>query len=404
MSRIRVEHAAWFALIASFVIVCALGYSFRGTVLGQLHEQRFETLIDEARDFDRRGEPERSGTIYETLLERYPNNEELLVAYGEHLEAQGQLHEAEAALAEAASLGRQRFSAVRRYANFLERLNRSEEAAAFLEVYLRRYPDDYAAHLDLGFIYMRLKQWPQAVEALQQAAQRPELEFVARSNLAGAYMELRQLEDAIQQWRSVVAMGTGAEYQQYLQHIAAAYESLDRPESACDAWQSFLDRFPSSILGAERVLALTGRCGTEEMKARAALRLAALSPEIALDSTLTPRLRIAGVTRPESPVASGSTLTLEVWFQVIRAVRTPTFVSFSLQGSDETVYPLISEPDTVGTPPLWRGDTVRQPFAIQVPEDLAGGTYTLRIHSAEEDGETVNLWPVEAIDTLGGTE
>ncbi|GMV91412.1 MAG: hypothetical protein AMXMBFR82_11900 [Candidatus Hydrogenedentota bacterium] len=390
--------------MASFAIVCALGYSFRGTVLGQLHEQRFDTLIGEARDFDRRGEPDRAATVYETLLERYPKNEELLVAYGEHVEAQGQLQEAEAALAEAASLGRQRFSAVRRYASFLERLGRSEEAAAFLEDYLRRYPDDFTAHLDLGFIYMRLDRWQQAVGALQHAARRPELEFVARSNLAGAFMELRQIENAIQEWRRVTTMGPGAEYQQYLQHIAIAYENLDLPEQACDAWQSFLDRFPNSILGAERVLALADRCGTEEMQARAALRLAALSPELAIDAALTPRLEIAGVTRPEAAITPGSTLTLEVWFQVVRAVRHPTFVSFSLQGSDGTVYPLISEPDALGTPPLWRGDTVRQPFAIRAPEVLAGGTYTLRIHSAEDGGGTVALWPSEAVDAQGGSE
>ncbi|MCL4692580.1 MAG: tetratricopeptide repeat protein [Candidatus Hydrogenedentes bacterium] len=326
------------------------------------------------------------------------------MAYGEYVEAQGQLHEAEAALAEAASLGRQRFSAVRRYASFLERLGRSEEAAAFLEDYLRRYPDDFTAHLDLGFIYMRLDRWQQAVGALQQAARRPELEFMARSNLAGAYMELRQIENAIQEWRRVTTMGPGAEYQQYLQHIAIAYENLDLPEQACDAWQSFLDRFPNSILGAERVLALADRCGTEEMKSRAALRLAALSPELAIDAALTPRLEIAGVARPEAAITPGSTLTLEVWFQVVRAVRHPTFVSFSLQGSDGTVYPLISEPDAVGTPPLWRGDTVRQPFAIRAPEVLAGGTYTLRIHSAEEDGKTVTLWPFDAVDAQGDPE
>jgi Flp pilus assembly protein TadD len=389
-----VEQVAWLALLVSFVIICGLVFGFRNSVMGQFQAQRFDTLLDEARDFDRSGEPERAADVYATLLDRYPGNEELLVAYAQYLESQGNLEDAEITFARAASLGRQRFSAVRRYAAFLERLNRSEEAAAFLEKYLTQFPDDYTAHHDLGFIYMRLQHWQDAVGSLQRAAQRPELEFAARSNLAGTYIQLGQIENAIQEWRRIVAMGPEPENQQFLQNIAVAYENLDLPESACEAWQFFLDRFPNSILGAQRVLALADRCGTAEMRERAALRLKALSPELLIGADLSPNLGVAGVSQQVGPVLPGSTITLEVWFQIIRTVRNPSFVQFSLVDSGNRVWDLVSEPNAVGTSPLWRGDTVRQPFAITIPEAVSPGSYSLRLHSREKPAEAVTLWQV----------
>lgn len=395
MNRFRVEHVAWLALMASFVIVCMLAYGFRDALLGRFFEQRFDTLLDEARDFGRRGEPDQATAVYTTLLDRYPDNEELLVAYAAFLESQGDMTNAEAALAKAASLGRQRFSAVRRYAAFLEREDRPEDAISILEDYLKRFPDDAIAHLDLGFIYMRLGRWQSAVASLQQAAQRPELEFVAHSNLAGAYSELGQVDAAIEEWRRVIAMGPGPEYQQYLQNIAVAYENLEQPESACEAWQSFLERFPNSILGAKRVLALANRCGSDETVERAALRLAALSPQHPIDASLDSSLHIAGVTEPPVAVTPGSTLALEVWFQIVRTIQKPASAAFTVEGADGEAIPIISEPGTVGTTPLWRGDTIRQPFAIQFPRELTDGTYSLRIRSPESTDAAVTLWHIE---------
>lgn len=397
MTRLRVEQVAWLALVASFVMICGLVYGFRNSVMGQFQSQRFDTLLDEARDFDRNGEPERAMDVYATLLERYPDSEELLVAYAQYLESQGKLEEAEITFARAASLGRQRFSAVRRYAAFLERTNRSEEAAAFLENYLAQYADDYTAHHDLGLIYMRLQRWQDAVGSLQRATQRPELEFAARSNLAGTYVQLGQIENAIQEWRRIVAMGPEPENQQFLQNIAVAYENLDLPESACEAWQSFLERFPNSILGAERVLALADRCRTVELQERAALRLKALSPEQRIGADLSPKLRVAGVSQEVGPVLPGSTITLEVWFEIIRTARNPSFVRFTLVDSGNAGTDLLSEPNAVGTSPLWRGDTVRQPFAITIPEDADPGEYWLRLHSRENPAEAVTIRQV----TLG---
>jgi tetratricopeptide (TPR) repeat protein len=392
-----VEQVAWLTLMVSFVVICGLVYGFRNSVMGQFQAQRFDTLLDEARDFDRSSEPERAEDVYATLLERYPDNEELLVAYAEHLESNGQTAEAETALARAAALGRQRFSAVRRYAAFLERTNRTEEAAAFLEKYLAQFPDDYTAQHDLGLIYMRLQRWQDAVGSLQRATQRPELEFAARSNLAGTYIQLGQIENAVQEWRRIVAMGPEPEFQQFLQNIAVAYENLDLPESACEAWQSFLERFPNSILGAQRVLALADRCGTAEMRERAALRLKALSPELRIGADLSPNLRVAGVSQEAGTVLPGSTITLEVWFEIIRTARNPSFVRFSLVDSGNAGTDLLSEPNAVGTSPLWRGDTVRQPFAITIPEDVTPGSYSLQLHSREDPAKAVTIGQV----TLG---
>jgi len=99
LTRLRVEQVAWLTLMVSFVVICGLVYGFRNSVMGQFQAQRFDTLLDEARDFDRSSEPERAEDVYATLLERYPDNEELLVAYAEHLESNGQSAEAETTLA-----------------------------------------------------------------------------------------------------------------------------------------------------------------------------------------------------------------------------------------------------------------------------------------------------------------
>jgi len=392
----RVEQVAWLALMTSFVAVCGFLYGYRGTVLGEFHAQTFATLLDEARDLDRAGDPARAESVFATLLERYPDSEELLVAYAEHLESDGKLDRAEANYARAAALGRQQFSAVRRYTAFLERDDRGDEAAAFLEDYLQQFPDDLTAQLDLGFVYLRLARWQDAIAPLQRAAERPDLELPARANLAGVYVRLERVDDAIQEWRRLVLMGPESDKQQYWQDIAAAREQLRDKEAAYEAWQTFLGRFPNSTLAAERLLALGADTLDPATRERAALRLKALSPELPIHEPMAPGIQVAGVSRLNDSLSPGETVTIEVWFQLTATILESTLVGFSLRDPGGRIHELISEPAVVGSPPLWRGDTVRQRFAIVLPGDLAGGIYELALHMPRKSFVTLGTLAVDA--------
>ncbi len=392
MKKLRVELVAWLVLMTSFVIVCAVVYGYRGKVLGQFHAQSFDTLLGDARDYSRSGNPAQAEAVFSTLLDRYPNNEELLVAYGEFLDSLDRADDAEAAYAHAASLGRQRFSSARRYAGFLESNGRTDEAVAFLNEYLTRFPDDLTAQLDLGFMRLRLKDWAGAVDALQKAAERPSLEFAARTNLAGAYAQLGEEEEAIHEWQRVVAMGPEPAKQLFLQNIAVSYELLHRPDAARETWQAYLDRFPNSMLGAERVLKLAKQYGTEDMQKRAELRLQAVSPEIPFDRPLAPGLRVAGISRPIGDLAPDQDITLEVWFPIDKTIEQTLTVEFMLRYPDGQSVALTGEPAAVGTAPLWRGDTVRQPFAVILPDDLPEGRCTMLLTANASNAKPVSLW------------
>ena len=400
MKSLRVEQVAWLALMTSFVAVCGVLYGYRGTVLGEFHAQTFVTLLDEARDLDRDGNAAQAEGVYATLLERYPDSEELLVAYAEHLDSQGEMDRAEATYARAAALGRQQFSAVRRYTAFLERDGRGEEAAAFLDDYLNQFPDDLTAQLDLGFVYLRLQRWHGAIAPLERAAERPDLAFSARVNLAGAYVRMERLEDAIQEWQRVVAMSPESGKQQYWQDIAAACELLGDTEAAREAWRVFLDRFPNSMLAAERLLAMDADNLDPTTLDRAALRLRAVSPELPINEPIVTGIQVTGVSRLKDSFSPGETVTIEVWFQISATILESTLVRFSLRDPEGSVRELISEPAVVGSPPLWRGDTVHQRFAIVLPGDLPAGNYELELRSTAPES-TVTLWTLNVGDAAG---
>jgi hypothetical protein len=76
--------------------------------------------------------------------------------------------------------------------------------------------------------------------------------------------------------------------------------------------------------------------------------------------------------------------------------------SFALREEDGTIHNLVSAPAEVGVAPLWRGDTVRQPFAIVAPGDLPAGDYELGIHSSAPKS-FVSLCTVVVVDVAEET-
>ncbi|MCC6696953.1 MAG: tetratricopeptide repeat protein [Candidatus Hydrogenedentes bacterium] len=400
MKKWRVEHSAWLALMISFAVVIAIAFSMRHTLTKRLQAQSLDSLLGTVRALQAQGRAADAQPVYESLVERYPDSERVLVDYGRFLEEQGRLDEAEQAYQRAASLGQQRFSAVRRYAEFLDRVGKPDVAVTLYETYVREYPDDLMAQMDLGFRYLRKQQWAAAAESLKRAAERPDLEFPSRASLATAYAMMDRTQEAIGEWERVVAMGSEREKQVYLQDIAAAEASEGRLESALGTWRRYADHFPNSILAVNRIMELCEKVASPDDCARAALRARAISPPRAMDFPLTERVRVAGVSELAGEMVPGGVLTGDVYFNITATVMPAAAPSarFLIVRADRADFAdalgVAGEPSRLGSPPLWRGDTIRQAFSLELPHGLSPGEYRVGLQATPGGLKPAALWTV----------
>ncbi|MCC6487829.1 MAG: tetratricopeptide repeat protein [Candidatus Hydrogenedentes bacterium] len=400
MKKWRVEHSAWLALMLSFGVASTLALSVRDTFTVRLHAQSQETLLGKAHALQAQGQAADAEPVFALLIERYPDSEQVHVEWGRFLEEQGRLDEAERAYRRAVSLGRQQFSAVRRYAGFLDRAGKPGAALTLYETYVGEYPDDLPAQMDLGLRYLRDKRWAAAAESLKLAAARSDLEFPCRTNLATAYANMGKVRDAIDEWERVVAMGPEREKQVYLQDIAAAEESEGRLEVSLDMWRRYAEHFPSSILGVRRIQELCEKVESEDVCARAALRARAVSPPRVINQPLTNRIRVAGVSALVGELVPGGVLTGDVYFDVVATVMPETgpsaqfLIAPAVRADFAEAIDIAGEPSRVGAPPLWRGDTVRQAFSFELPGDLAPGEYKVGLDATPGGVKVVVLWTI----------
>jgi len=400
---VKREHVAWALLMVSFALLATVTALLGGDIRAFLHGRTRVMRMAEARQLTQAGKAEAADRIYAELAEDYPAREDVLLEYAQHLDGLGRNREAEDMYRKAASQGRQRHASVRRYALFLDRQGRRPEAIALYERYVTDHPDDLSARLDLGLRLAAEGEFERGEPHLLAAAGNPGLRFGAERALAEAYAARAMKHKEIDTWLRVVAMDASPEKQVYWQDIAEAYGALDDVPKAIDAWQRYLEHFPNSLTGARKLAQAYERAGNEEGRRRAALLIRSLTPTRPIRRNISPRVVVEGV----DPASDPSSPMLDVYFRFHGTLLRPDqcAVRFWLvqdaAADDGPAIPVTSQPARIGPAPLWRGDSMRQRFALALPEDLAPGTYMLEIGLGTDNAPRIPLCPLDATPGQG---
>ncbi len=403
------EQVAWCVLALSFLSCAVLCAVFHQELWTYLNENTRTALISRAGKLDKAGRYSEAEPLYKKLLKRYPHHEEVLLSYGKHLEQRGLDDRAEEMYRWAAETGRQRFSAIRIYAEFLNRQGRPDDATALYGDYLTRFPSDLTAQLDLGRRLLAQGRLEDAAHHLKAASENPQLRFDAESLLGRAYYLLGDMENAVTAWRRVVGMGRAAEVAVYWQDLAKAYEALEQWDKAAEAWREYVESFPDSLYGSRRLAQIYSRLGEKDLLSDLELRIDALEPPVPLGERIsTGRVVIEGASEPEGPYRVGSHIVLDLYFRFlgnVQAGREPR-PHFLLRPApdpkNENLRRLDSAPGRVGRGPFWRGDGARRRFALRIPHDIVPGTYDVFVSFATDAGERARLWSVNVVN--GGAD
>ena len=405
MTSLKREHAAWLALMASFVLAAAAGILFRDDILRFMHGHSREALMQRARSLAEQGD-EAADAVYGTLVRRYPEHEEVLLAYAEHLDEQGRDAEAEALYRRAAATGRQRFSAVRRYVAFLERTGRYDEALEVYEDYVARHPEDPAARLDLGIRLLNRNKLERAETHLHAATQNEALRAEARTRLASVHARRGEWEKAIALWSAVASSDDTLEHTLLWQDVAAAYEVLDVWNGAAVAWETYGTYFPNSLMAARRLRTAYERVGDHAGRERMDLRIKALSPPLPIEQGISGRVYIEGVSALDGLPAPGTTVTGDVYVRFqgnVGSTGAPVVQFWLLSRYGGFEQALDCEPSVLGMAPFWRGDSRRQRFTMRLPDALTAGRYTVALGIEAEPGRRVELWWFDIPADAGGS-
>ena len=396
MRGFKIEHAAWAVLMATFVVVAALAFVFRGKAEQHFRSTEWDVRLRTAKECARTGEWDAARKIFEGLVREGPDREEVLLAYAEDLDERGEYPAAEEYYARAADTGRQRFSAVRRYAQFLDRRGRGVEAIARYQDYGTRHPGDYAARLDLGLRLFRAGQPQDAVPHLEAAAAHEPLAGPAMGALGRARAAMGDSEQAMAAWQRAVSEDPDRAGAVFWQDIANVYEEKEDWAKAVEAWEAFLASFPNSLTGVRGLQRAADRAGLRDQADGAARRLRTLLPaqavpasggswvpcESATSALLSPFLEVeaAGV------LVEGSELLLTLTLHVLENVETGPGLRVHFQAVQEGhgIQLLDAVPDLLGVPPWWRGDSIRQTFSI-VGLDRLAPPWRLEAHCGEQE-------------------
>lgn len=407
---IKREQAAWCLLMLSFVLVVVLGLTCRGSILAYLHGNSRTALLEQAHSFGAQGRHDAARKLYDAIAKRYPGREDVLLAFAEYLDRCGEYDDAETWYARAAATGRQQFSAVRRYTAFLERRGRRDEALAVYADYVQRHPQDAAARLDFGLRLLSRGRFEQCEDHLRVAARNPALRFEAERHLGKAHWQQGNLREAIDIWRRVVSENLEPRRVVYWQDIACAHERLEDWEGACEAWAQYLAHFPNSLMAARRLLEAYERTGAEAQRQAIKLRLRTLEPPIRVERQIAERVVLSGVSEPDSTRAPGDPIVVDVYFRFLGNLaqgQGPEVRFWATGEGQDVARGLVCEPHRLAPTPFWRGDSVRQSFALVLPADLAPGRYRATIGLGPEFSPRVPLFtfhiPSQASAAKGAT-
>ncbi len=395
-------------LMASFVALATAALMHRAELSDYFQGHDRVALLQAAKALARQGEQQAAGAAFAQLTEQFPEREDVLLGYAEWLDASGQTQDAERWYARAAGLGQQRFSAVRRYAAFLERQGRPAESIALYQRYLAEYPEDAAAQLDLGLGLLRAKQTEESIAPLTQAAAQPALAGEAEGALGRAHMALGHAQEALDAWIRAASAGRDAACAVYWQDVARLRTERGEVAPAAEAWGRYLNVFSQSLPGLSGILSLPLpdlERKPWEMR-RAALLAPFVSPLPAPLQRLLPdsglalggglhleRLALSG----PAGIAGTAELPLELLFTALDNITEADALRlrFWAQTSEGPARELVSEPRHAAAAPQWRGSSFGQRFMVNLPEAPAAPPVTLAL-SVGSGGPQVPLLRISA--------
>lgn len=403
MARIKIEFGAWLLLMASFLVFGGMGAWHRESLAAYLKAQDRHVLLQEARALSGRGDEAGAQAAFAHLLDQYPKHEEVLLAYAQHLDRSEQTAEAEYWYAHAAGLGQQRFSAVRRYAGFLDRQGRAEDSLSLYRDYTGRFPGDTSAQLDFGLRLLDRGDARDAIPHLEAAATNEALLGEAEGARGMACAVLGDRDAALAAWTQAAQSGTGPQSAIFWQDVAIACSERGEWNEARLAWEQFLAVFPDSIPGLEGMAAMTGNVSAHEQAGRALRRLRAiaaayaprngegwqslisLDPRHASPAPLTPWIDVETAVLYGSPKPG-----VEVWADVLFSMRrnirdaSDLRVRFWVLSDDGAPIEIDVEPSTMGAAPQWRGNSVARHFSLRLPASLPAAGWRIAISGKNE--------------------
>jgi Flp pilus assembly protein TadD len=122
--------------------------------------------------------------VLQGLAIRYPDQMDVLAAYGKALADSGRLQEAAEVLARAHTPERPDWSVLSAQGSIADQLGNHEEARGYYEAALKIRPNEATVLSNLGLSYALSKQLPQAEQTLLIAAAQPGADMRVRQNLA----------------------------------------------------------------------------------------------------------------------------------------------------------------------------------------------------------------------------
>ena len=380
--KMKTERLVFAGLMISFAISVVLFSVFRPVLNARLGQMGLPVLLARAAEAEAKGDSSLAFDTYTLIESRYDRNEKALVACARFHEVRGERAHAESIYRKAASLGRQRFSAVRRYAEFLDRNGRAGEAMRAYEEYLRRYPEDAAAQSDLGARLLRAGRYGEAEDRFRLAASDASLRTAVLSDLGRALRAHGKLADAVTVWREAAESSAKAEAQQLFLEVARANVELLKPEGAAEAYEKYLARFPNSPAAVAELKSVYEKSGDTVGVRRVDLMAQVLAPEKLCRTELSRAIEVYGVSDVPKEVRLNEAFQLSVSFlarENLTSMPLPEVVFWLVQsreGGESVELPGI--PAVLGGAPLWKDCIARTRFALTVPdEEVSPGRYRL---------------------------
>jgi tetratricopeptide (TPR) repeat protein len=380
--KMNTERLAFAGLMISFAILSVLFSVFRPALNVHLSQTGLPALLSMAAEAEAKEDIASAFEIYSLIESRYEKNEKALLACARFHESRGKMAHAETIYREAATLGRQRFSAVRKYTDFLDRSGRGIEALQVYEDYLRRYPEDCSAQADLGARLLRAGRYGEAEDRFRLAAKDATLRTGVLADLGRALRAHGKASDAVAVWHEVVNTNSRPEAQQLLLDIARANLELGVEKDAGEAYEMYLARFPNSPAAVAELKALYDKSGDAADARRLELAARMLAPEELLRSELSRTFEIYGVSDVPKEVRVEEPFSLAVTFLArdnITSMPLPEVVFWLVQTKEGgEAFELESIPAVVAASPLWKGCTVAGRFALIAGADrVKPGRYRL---------------------------
>ncbi len=391
------DRLAWCLLMLSALAILILGVAFHSQIKRYIKANSLAGILAQAEEFRDRGEFQTADEFYRKALEIYPNSFDAVMGRVKVLRHQGRLDDVLQVLEEYVSQGPQDPAGVTQLMYLLENRGMNEEAIQACRDYLARFPDDPWVQFELAKRLLQNGRPLDAEPLLLAAAMNSSLRKDAFFQLGNAYFLEEEYEKAIATWGELRDLDNTLDSKTVLYDIGRAYEKLGEENRAIAAWEEHLEYFPRSIWAITSLEQAYDRDGDRSNHARIKVLRDSMVPETIINETLLPLVSVMGASEIDTRATLGSTLHVGIDFIFLQNLSTnddPFEVRFQLsseQNKTANTVDAISMPRRLAASNVWRGDWLRQNFAVTLPKNLEPGSYSLIMTVPDHRGAAVQL-------------